>query len=322
VPVFRYALERWRPSPYALHVFHRGPLTAAQQACVKKLEQASATANIEVQVVDLGGPVSPPARKLWDRQPKDAVLPRLVVSAPDAAPVWSGGLDEKAVAELLDSPVRRQIVKHLAGGETAVWVLLRSGDRKADGAAVQLLERELARLGKEIHLPEQAEDDPLRRTSLPLKVAFTVIAVDRAQAGEGPFVRMLLGTEPGLDEMTGPIVFPIFGRGRALCGLEGKGLTGKEMETVARFLCGACSCQVKEMNPGVDLLLSADWEDLLDLEREGPEQPAPKVPDGVPASGRHTAGSKPAPWWLWSATGAGVVLVALSGAWVWRRSRG
>ena len=35
VPVFRYALEKWPPDVYQATVFHRGPLTSAQQALVQ-----------------------------------------------------------------------------------------------------------------------------------------------------------------------------------------------------------------------------------------------------------------------------------------------
>ena len=38
IPVFRYALERWRPEVYQAYVFHNGPLTTEQAALVKTLE--------------------------------------------------------------------------------------------------------------------------------------------------------------------------------------------------------------------------------------------------------------------------------------------
>ena len=40
---------------------------------------------------------------------------------------------------------------------------------------------------------------------------------------------------------------------------------------LTEFLCGACSCQVKEQNPGFDLLLSTDWNAaLFGEDSEGP----------------------------------------------------
>jgi hypothetical protein len=85
---------------------------------------------------------------------------------------------------------------------------------------------------------------------------------------------MLLSTEPDLAAVREPIVFPIFGRGRALYALVGKGIRAETIEQAATFLIGKCSCQVKEQNPGTDLLLTADWKALAKasplLERELP----------------------------------------------------
>jgi hypothetical protein len=45
------------------------------------------------------------------------------------------------------------------------------------------------------------------------------------------------------------------------------------------FLAGACSCQVKEQNPGFDLLIDADWDsELFGAEGERPP-PAKTVGD-------------------------------------------
>ena len=74
---------------------------------------------------------------------------------------------------------------------------------------------------------------------------------------------MLVRCEPDLADRSDPIVFPVFGRGRALLPLIGAGITEKNIQDAAAFLVGPCSCQVKELNPGFDLLLSADWDSLL-----------------------------------------------------------
>src|SRR4051794_29561838 len=141
VPVFRYALERWKPAPYPVHVFHRGPLTAAQKATLAKLEDPAVPVNLKLSVVDLDD-AEADAEALWETHGKDGALPFVVVEYPEArenqAPAWTGSLDDKALAALLDSPARRQVAKLLVRGETAVWVLLTSGDRKADDAAAKL----------------------------------------------------------------------------------------------------------------------------------------------------------------------------------------
>src|SRR4051812_35362696 len=55
VPVFRFALERWRPDAYRLTVLHRGPLSQEHRELVRPLEEAQgkAQANIVVRVVDV-----------------------------------------------------------------------------------------------------------------------------------------------------------------------------------------------------------------------------------------------------------------------------
>jgi hypothetical protein len=60
-----------------------------------------------------------------------------------------------------------------------------------------------------------------------------------------------------------PIAFPVFGRGRVLQPLIGAGLTLDNVMFDSSYLCGACSCQVKEENPGIDLLVAAAWDAAL-----------------------------------------------------------
>ena len=74
------------------------------------------------------------------------------------------------------------------------------------------------------------------------------------------------------------MVFPIFGRGRVLYALVGKGIRADNLGEAARFLIGSCSCQIKEQNPGVDLILSADWKKLLKTDKLLDEE-LPKLSD-------------------------------------------
>src|SRR5262245_47652816 len=76
VPVFRYALEHWKPSPYLAHVFHRGPLTPAQLAALKKLE-STPSINLTLTTIDLAGPLTKAQATLWRLHGGDAVLPRV-----------------------------------------------------------------------------------------------------------------------------------------------------------------------------------------------------------------------------------------------------
>src|SRR5687768_11237982 len=55
VPVFRFALERWRADAYRVTVFHKGPLTDAERELFRPLEeqQDHQLSNVLVRVVDV-----------------------------------------------------------------------------------------------------------------------------------------------------------------------------------------------------------------------------------------------------------------------------
>src|SRR5262249_23733 len=103
-------------------------------------------------------------------------------------------------------------------------------------------------------------------SELPVRIAFKCLRLSRTDAAEAAFVRLLLRCEDGLEKAKGPIVFAVYGRGRVLTALHGKNLTAAELETTCRFLCGACSCLVKQLKWGMDLLMSARWESFLEVE--------------------------------------------------------
>ena len=51
--------------------------------------------------------------------------------------------------------------------------------------------------------------------------------------------------------------------GAALGAWPAKGFGDDQIDEACLFLLGACSCQVKRMNPGWDLLLNVDWDGAL-----------------------------------------------------------
>src|SRR5262249_48348800 len=148
VPVFRYALERWPADPYEVIVFHRSPLGPEDRDAVTLLEKHAegngVPANLNVHRVDLSGPPDEEMLRQVAVQRKPE-LPWMVMRYPQAARVGgtiaASRLSLAAVRSLLDSPVRREMTKRITAGETAVWVLLESGDRTQDDAAAQLLQQ-------------------------------------------------------------------------------------------------------------------------------------------------------------------------------------
>ncbi len=147
IPVFRYALENWKPSEYQVVVFHRGELTADEQLVLRQVaEEHAATGNLAVKVVDLDGEMEERSRTLWERQPSGVALPWVVLrysEADDKAPdVWAGPLERERLASVIDSPGRRKVVEQIGRGASAVFVLLESGDADADRQAEDLLNKE------------------------------------------------------------------------------------------------------------------------------------------------------------------------------------
>ncbi len=302
VPVFRYALERWQAEPYEAVIFHRGPLSPADRAAVVALEKArdDAHANLNVTLADLDFPLGRLPAKLWKNR-TNAPLPHLVVSyqggATEGLVAWAGPLGENAARTLADSPVRRALAKELLAGKSAVWLLLESGNATADAAAAALLEKELRVQEKELELPRAATDDPKMRAKLPLRIAFSVLRLPRTDPAEAPFITQLLAGESQTNQPPVPVAFPVFGRGRALAALSGGDLSTDVIESASRFLTGACSCEVKELNPGKDLLLAADWDSIFE-EALPPEERTPlanpAIPPGLGPETNTVIGASPA----------------------------
>jgi hypothetical protein len=179
------------------------------------------------------------------------------------AHVWAGKPADSDLDSLLDSPLRREIAKRLLGGQSAVWVLLDSSDKGANDTAEALLKAELPRLEKDLKLPEVAQQDEALLAGGPeLKIAFSMLRLSREDPAEQVLVRTLLATEPDLKGIDEPMAFPVFGRGRAHWALVGPGISQENIADLAAFLVGECSCEVKEQNPGADLLMTAAWDQL------------------------------------------------------------
>ena len=272
VPVFRYALEHWRPDSYVAVVFHRGELSEDQQGFIASIQPGENSeqegANIVVQTVDLDAEPDEALMELWNEQETET-LPWITVKSPlkqgPPQTVWAGELSAETSSAVMHSPVREQLGKQLINGDSVVWVFLNSGDSSVDDPAYELLQAEVTRLERELELPEieDADFDELSLDPDALKLKMSTLRVSRDDAEERFLVDSLLRVEPDLmDEpyVSQPMAFPVFGRGRALYALVGDGITAGTIEEAGQFLTGACQCTVKAQNPGVDLLMPIDWD--------------------------------------------------------------
>ena len=278
VPVFRFALEQWPPDQFEVALFHEEPLTAAQEALLKSIQptetENTTVPNMRIHPVDLTASPDPRWVKWWkENKPKDSTGPRLVFFYPASTmkmtPMWSCDFTTDLVSNALQSPARKKVAAQLEAGDSAVWVLVECGDKTKDTAARQILETRLQIMAKKLKLPEVKTQDIqsgyLSIRPEDLKLSFSVVTLRAGDAAEKAFRETLLNSEDDLKELQHePMAFPVFGRGRALPALVGKGINADMIDEASAFLSGPCSCQVKRQNPGFDLLTSVNWDQLLE----------------------------------------------------------
>jgi hypothetical protein len=263
--VFRYALERWETDPFQLIVVHEDklpePLEQALRALEPMLEAGSARPNWRITHVDTALPVPALWQGLWKQ---GETLPRLLLCTPEwvkgDAPLWTGDLTIENLQQLSLSPLRQQLRDELLRGTAVVWLVLDGTDQPAANALQSLVEKESERLVNAIMIPTNIGKDGVNMLSnLPIDVSFKTFRL-RTDNTEESLLRSLVGYDPQEKQ---PVLIPLFGRGRALAAMQGSRVNPQLIEETARFLCGACSCQIKASNPGFDLLMAADWQSIL-----------------------------------------------------------
>jgi hypothetical protein len=208
------------------------------------------------------------------------------------AKLHAGRLDEGAVKAMVDSPLRAKIGKLLEEGCAAVMVLLpgakEAENKQAEEVAKDLVARagagqipiESAMFDPSLYPGPPSADSPeaggseedtgdapteeeLLAAASRLKVG--LIKVDRSEKAEKWLFDSLMAVEPDLKELAEePMIFFAYGRGRAMPPYVGKGVNAENLTAELQFLASACSCFVKDQNPGVDLLMHWDWESTAD----------------------------------------------------------
>ncbi len=276
IPVYRYALQFWPADDYHI-VVNPGDAPGEEAKSALELlkkynDQMNGIVNISVRI-----------NNKLDKTAVEQLTVYLPIDYQLKMPVYSGPLNVNTVNLIIDSPVRQEIAKRLITRDAAVWVFLESGDAVKDAEAESILIKQLEILQNELKTQDQSdgsvEEDPYAMAGPvdelpPRDLAFSIVRLRRNDPKEEFLVKSLLNTEPDLTEYAEPITFPVFGRGRALWALVGKGINEDMIYESMAFLAGACSCQVKTQNPGVDLLINTDWSKILDdLDPIDSEQP-------------------------------------------------
>ncbi len=329
IPVFRYALDRWQADPFALEI----SATDGKDADVARFLRNQTD--------------SSPLNMMTSRMNEEG-LSRLTFphAAPDATPAWSGKLDGKTLPRITDSPARAEIVKRILAGECGVWVLVESGQREADDRAAAALEKRLRYLEQVAQIPAIDPNDPTSKLGPgpALGVKFSLLRIKADDESEKAFTAMLAGPNGYMENANGPWLSLVFGRGRALGAWAAEGFGNEQIDEACLFLLGACSCEVKRMNPGWDLVLNVDWNESLQAmgfppsppvalqkpvavapEQQTPKPEAPKPVDAKPETVTIAAAPATVPAQKVgippAAIAAGVLLV-LGSVLAWRTMRG
>jgi hypothetical protein len=326
-PVFRYALENWAPANFQLVLITDQPLSEAENAAWKQIEQrasaSEARPNLQLKKIEraqLNSELGSLAAKL-----ESTTGNVLALISPDAPLgrqlVWTGPLTAAAIEQLIDSPQRQVLAERLIDGEAIVWVMLESADADANEQMHNMLDTFLSNYLETIIATEAAEAanptaPPVDASAKPASAVdksvfwppkFSTLPIRLGDDREELLVKMLQQTMPG-ELVTEPVVFPVFGRGRVLGGLPLSRLNPQLLRSACDFLTGACSCEVKERNPGDDLLMAAAWETVpkataptglislleLDTEPQPTTTETPAAPITEPAANPTTENEAPA----------------------------
>jgi hypothetical protein len=267
VPVFAYALRRWEPDAHHL-------AWLADAATRTQLQQEAEAAFLNLVVEEGKERTSLSHRALTE-------------------PWWTGEVTPALRQHLLRSPLRDELVRLLASGETAVWLFVPSGDAAADATARAMLVTRLEYLKGVVQLPTMDDGDQATATTMEVpgpavRLSFQVRDLRLDDPVEWVLAAQVRAMDP---KATGPRAVPVYGRARALDILSGETLSESVIDEVVGFLSGACSCQVKELNPGWDLLAACDWWTAMEAAAAAqPQEPLPPAPQpetvviGAPAA--------------------------------------
>ncbi|MHB8865133.1 MAG: hypothetical protein ACYC6N_22350 [Pirellulaceae bacterium] len=288
-PVYRYAMYRWTPAPYEVYYFYDGQPDATGQKIQAAVDATAGhtkpAANVVFFPVDLQKDkeltgVPPDVKDAWTKRSPQQT-PWYLVSSPRGAHIRDGSMTEADVATLIDSPARQQIGRLLEEGRAGVYLLVSGAEARATEAAEQVIQGMLddVAAGKiELYAASTAPAEDSAADDVPQPTTeLGLIRLARDDAAEKALIDSLLALEPDLRQSTEPLVFLVYGRGRALFSCLGKGVHRDNLIQDVEFISGACSCTVKEQNPGVDLLIRYDWDAVAEAlsEKFGSEEGSP-----------------------------------------------
>ena len=312
IPVFRYALDRWETDRFRLVLPQS---TAKQPEIVDLLRPFRAGGKANLDIATATDP--------------NAGAAELFFPTAHEEPLWSSTFSADVFATLLDSPGRRDLLKRILDGHSAIWVLADAGTPE-DNAQAERIQKRLNFLEQAAALPIQDPNDPDSQLGPgpPLKLKFSVMRLNIADPAEKAFIAMLAGPDAAWKEPQ-PFAAAVFARGRVLGAWPVADLDDTTLEDACMFLVGRCSCRVKNQNPGWDILMNVDWDKQLIAAAGSPTESASA--DAPPVSAVEPESAVPAvsqisaetdPWsiksdppkqtWIFVSAAAGLAVIGLA----------
>jgi hypothetical protein len=287
VPVFRYALEReaWSPDIYQVYVIHNGKLSEENTKALNLLQDASTLysggilehkseikypANIKLTKIDVNQKTDNKVFYELIQKYKNLDKPLLLLSMPkregrDYNIIWEGELTVTSAYYILDSPTRRMIPREIAKGHKIIWLFIDGDSKKENEEKLELLNNSVASFSKEFNENHGYVDDPANE-GCEIDSNKVDISIIRLSNKDDLLTNILRAFESEFAETKSPSAFAIFGRGRVLGGCFAKSFNKETIEQACSYITGDCSCEIKQQNPGVDLLVSADWYKVMAAE--------------------------------------------------------
>jgi hypothetical protein len=336
VPVFRYALERWKPDPYKGIFIYRGKLSTEDRALLQQLESLTLNTknpfNLRIRPVEVAAFGEERLLGIL-KVPIPKKLPVLAIWYPEqmgkAAPFWMREVTSDGSNALFDSPKRRQLTEGLINGQSIVWVFIPSGNSGKDENAQKVLRRELDRAADTLTQSPLFTDTGSKGQKL--AYSFPILALSRSDARENFFLEMLTHSVPDSSVYKNePMVFPVFGRGRMLSSLSGEQINEVNIKKIVYYLANSCSCEIKAQHPGMDLLLSAFWDRVVMGELFVNDNATPELTGVMPGPSRPVSApqeqsEKPIPhsgiWRMLGITLSSAIVVVIFIGWALSRRR-
>ena len=270
LPVFRYALENWEADN---HILMLPANTADEQR--KWWNDFLENNEFEYEIMEITDPDMPAGLYF----PK-GFGPWITYEAFKNKKAQQ--FDDKQITKLWSSPASQKLIDGILAGDSLVF-LISGGDAKARKAAEEKMRPRIATLLEYIELaedvveswmnyhnpPDEFYSPPRGHVASPvplgMAVSFVHLEKDDALAKQ---VRCMYVAEELYDQKEADAdnkvtVTVVFGRGRAIPVGFIDDINNELIDDVLHFITGACSCKIKNENPGHDLMLPIFWDNHL-----------------------------------------------------------